>query len=320
MAVHVDVISEAARTGRAGGRAALATVIATAGSSPRHAAAKMLVLEDGTQIGTVGGGRVELEVAELARGVATGAPAARYEKHLTHDLAMCCGGKMQVWIEPLDRGRWVALDEAARRRARRRPCALVTSLDAERGGKDLLDADEVLRTRRARLEDARFVEPVLPADRLVLFGGGHVARALAPLAATVGFELVVCDDDERFASEERFPGARLLPTFDAAEVARELAPVGPGDYVVILTRDHAVDQKILESLLPARAITYLGLIGSRGKLGRFKKRLAAKGIGTEEDWARLHSPVGLDIGAETPEEIAVAVVAEMVRARRCGAS
>jgi xanthine dehydrogenase accessory factor len=312
----VDVIAEAARAGRTGARAALVTVIATAGSSPRHAAAKMMVREDGTQVGTIGGGRIELEAVEVARGVAGGAPATRLEKHLTHDLAMCCGGKMQLWIEPLDRSRWVALDEAARRRARRARAALVTALDAT-GGKDLVDDDESLATRRPRLEGARFVEPILPTDRLVLFGAGHVAGALAPLAARVGFDVVVCDDDERFADAGRFPGARLLPTFDAAEVARELAPFGPDDYVVILTRDHALDQRVLEALLPAREITYLGLIGSRGKLGRFRRRLETKGIGAEEDWARLHCPVGLEIGAETPEEIAVAVVAEMVRARRC---
>ncbi len=149
----------------------------------------------------------------------------------------------------------------------------------------------------------------------MLFGAGHVARALAPLAAAVGFEVVICDDDDVYASEDRFPGARLLPTFDAREAARELAPFGPDDYVIILTRDHAVDQAILEELLPRAEITYLGLIGSRGKLGRFRRRLDGKGIGDEAAWARLHCPVGLDLGAETPEEIAVAVVAELVRAR-----
>jgi|SoiMethySBSTD1v2_1073268.scaffolds.fasta_scaffold263475_3 xanthine dehydrogenase accessory factor len=312
----VDVLAEAARVAAP---SALATVIATAGSSPRHAAAKMIVAASGEQLGTVGGGRIELEVVERARAVAAGAPAERVDKHLGHDLAMCCGGRMSVWIEPLDRSRLVALAEAARRRGRRTPVALVTAL-ASPGGKDLLERDDTLRTRRPRLEGDRFIEPILPTERLVLFGGGHVARALAPLAASVGFEIVVCDEDERFADEERFPGARLVGTFDVAEAARELDPFGPDDYVIITTRDHGIDERVLERLLPRVDLTYLGLIGSRGKLGRFRKRLEARGLADPEPWARLHSPVGLEIGAETPEEIAVSVVAEMVRARHARVS
>jgi xanthine dehydrogenase accessory factor len=243
--------------------------------------------------------------AAIARGEAK---ATRLTKHLVQDLAMCCGGSMELWIEPLDASRWKALAEAARRRARRLGCALVTALD-EPGGKDVRDPVE-----HASLDGARFVEPILPAERLVLFGGGHVARALAPIAASVGYELVVCDEEEAWASDERFPGAQLLHSFDPAEVARELAPFGGRDHVVILTRDHAVDQKILEGLVGiAGQLDYLGLIGSRGKLERFRKRLEAKGMTMPP---ALHSPVGLDIGAETPEEIAVAIVAELVQVRR----
>jgi xanthine dehydrogenase accessory factor len=309
----MDVLAEAARIGRAGSPAALATVLRTAGSTPRHAAAKMVVGPHGVVAGTIGGGRIELEVTEAGRRVAAGGAPQRVERNLGHDLAMCCGGKMDVYVEPLDAARWKPLAEAARRRARRRPCALVTALDGT--GKDVLDADDVLRARRPRLEDGRFVEPVLPTDRLILFGAGHVARAVAPLAAGVGFEVVVCDEDERFATAERFPGARLVPSFDAREVARELEPFGADDHVLIVTRDHAVDQALLEALLPAAELTYLGLIGSRGKLGRFRRRLEAKAIGDDAAWARLHAPVGLDIGAETPEEIAVAIVAELVQVR-----
>ncbi len=304
-----DLYAEAA----AAAPAALVTVLRTAGSTPRHAGAKMVVKPDGTARGTIGGGRVELEVTRHAAAVARGAPPERFVRDLGRDLAMCCGGRMDVWIEPIDAGRAAALAEAAARRAARSPCALVTALDG--GGKRVVDDDETIRARRSRLEDDCFVEPVLPTDRLVLFGAGHVAAALAPLAQRVGFEVVVCDEDDRFATSERFPGARLLPTFDAGEAAAALAPFGPGDHAIILTRDHAVDQAILEKLLP-RELAYLGLIGSRAKLGRFRRRLTAKGIGDAAAWARLHAPVGLDIGAETPEEIAVSVVADLVRARR----
>jgi xanthine dehydrogenase accessory factor len=285
------------------GRAALATVIRTAGSAPRRAGAHMAVRADGTIGGSVGGGRIELEVIEVARKVAEGSePAQRVKKHLTHELAMCCGGQMELWIEPLDEGRLKALAEALRRVEARRPCLLITALDGS--GKDVQSGEGP-----ARLEEGRFVEPVRPLDRLVIFGAGHVARAVAPLAAQIGFEVVVCDEDERFASAERFPGAQLVPGFDVREA-------GAGDFALILTRDHAVDQALLEQLLPRMDLAYLGLIGSRGKLGRFKKRLEQKGIGDEAAWARLRSPVGLDIGAQTPEEIAVSIVAELIACAR----
>jgi len=309
----VDLLDEAARVGASGTPAALATVLRTAGSTPRHPGAKMIVHPDGTARGTIGGGRVEHEMTARAAAVAGGAPPERVVRELGQDLAMCCGGRMEIWIEPLETRRGAALAEAAARRAARVPCALVTELDGR--GKAVVADDDCLRTRRARLDENRFWEPILPADRLVLFGGGHVAAALAPLARAVGFDVVVCDEDDRFAAEARFPDARLLPTFDAREAAAELRPFGPGDFVVIATRDHAVDLTVLETLLPM-APSYLGLIGSRSKLAHFRRHLAAKGIGDDTAWARLAAPVGLDIGAETPEEIAVAIVAQLIRARR----
>jgi xanthine dehydrogenase accessory factor len=192
-------------------------------------------------------------------------------------------------------------------------------VDAGDGGMDVLDDDVVLHTSRPRprRDGARFFAPLLPDERLVLFGAGHVAQALAPLAAAVGFTVVVCDDEPALAAPERFPAAAtIVPSLDAREVMRELAGLGGEDHVVIVTRDHAVDQAILEVLLGVDALGYLGLIGSRGKVARFHKRLEAKGLASPERWARLHAPVGLDIGAETPEEIAVAIVAELVAHRR----
>ena len=290
----IRILEEAAS---AADPAALATVIRTRGSTPRGAGAKMLVYASSTS-GTIGGGRIEHEVVAAARGW----QPQRLARHLVQDLAMCCGGEMEVWIEPLDDGRRKALAEAARRARKRIPCALVTSLDPARGGKDVLR--EVPAS--PAIDGDRFVEPILPPDRLILYGAGHVAHALAPMAARVGFDVVVCDEDERYANAERFP---------EATIADEVNDLGRGDYVVILTRDHAVDQALLEKLLPRTELAYLGMIGSLGKLGRFRKRLEAKGIGDEAAWKRLRSPVGLDIGAETPEEIAVSIVGELIAAR-----
>ena len=318
----VDVLAEAASLGDAGIPAALVTVIRTTGSVPRRPPAKMIVLADGSILGTVGGGRIEHEAREVAKKVARReSPPTRFSKHLVRDLAMCCGGEMELWLEPLDGGRTKALLEVVRRRQLRRPCALVTALGGGGngdGGKDVIGQDPCLADRAARLEDERFIEPVLPAERLILFGGGHVARAIAPLALRVGFSVVVCDEDEEVASAQRFPGLQRICSLEVGDIERELGTLGEGDYVVIVTREHATDQALLERLLGRSKLSYLGLIGSLGKLARFRQRLEAKGLGDADLWRRLHAPIGIAIGAETPEEIALSIVAELVKVRHQG--
>jgi len=130
----------------------------------------------------------------------------------------------------------------------------------------------------------------------------------------------VCDDNETGTLDAAPPAwaTRSVASFELRDVAREVGPLGAGDYVIILTRDHAVDLRILEQALVHEslpALAYLGLIASRGKLGRFHKRLVAKGVATPERWARLRAPIGLDIAAETPAEIAISVAAELIQVR-----
>jgi xanthine dehydrogenase accessory factor len=301
---------------------ALATVVAASGSTPRHVGAKMAVRSDGEILGTIGGGRIELEVTAAAIEVARGAPARRVRHHLVRDLAMCCGGSMEVYIEPLGQSR-EALERALAMRAGRRPAELVTPLDG--GAKQVIER-AAHGSRVARIEAGshgtgeRFVEAVWPSDRVLLFGCGHVGREIGALAARCGFEVVLCDDGETGAlAEPPAWAAQIVESFEVRDIERALGPIGAGDHALIVTRDHAVDQRILETLLPRLELTYLGMIGSLGKVGRFRKRLEAKGLVTEERWGRLHAPVGLDIGAETPEEIAIAIVAELIAVRRRGA-
>ncbi len=250
----VDVIHACADARRRGRAAVLITVVRTGGSTPRKSAAKMLVYRDGTD-GTIGGGRVELEAIEAARALLGEGYAARpalRRWHLTHDLAMCCGGEMEV-----------------------------------------------------------FMEPMLPTARLFVCGGGHVGRALAPIAAQLGFAVQVVDDLDENLRAERFPeGTSLCDTFDVAS----WPALSEDDYVVVVTRDHAIDQRLMEALLP-RPLAYLGLIGSRRKIALFKERTVARGLDAAL-WERVRAPIGLEIGAETPEEIAVAIAAELVAVRR----
>jgi len=308
----LDLLAEAARLAAAAAPWALVTVVASTGSTPRHPPAKMIVGADGAASGTIGGGRLEAEITEAAARVASGGEPPFRLHRATQDLGMCCGGAVDVWIEPLDATRADALLEVARRLARRLPTALLTTLAAP-GGKQALAEDPCLDTRRPRLEGLRFVEPVLPRDRLLLFGSGHVACALAALAADIGFEVVACDDDV-LLSQARFPTARRVASLDMADVLAAVGPFGRGDHAIIATRDHELDRAVLEQLLPRRELASLGMLGSQRKRERMRIRVESRDI-ADADWARLRCPVGIAIGAETPAEIAVSIVAELVRIR-----
>jgi xanthine dehydrogenase accessory factor len=311
----VEVLEQALVGADEIGPAALVTVVGSSGSTPRHVGAHMLVSRDGRQWGSVGGGAVEHAVVEVAVEVAGGAPARRVEHHLVRDLAMCCGGTMELYIEPLEPSLDV-LRTAARRRQERQSSILFTTLD----GSPKRILLESARRRHARVEGDELVEPVWPSPRLVLFGYGHLARAILPLAESLGFEGVVCDDNQTGAIDDMPPHcSTLVSSFALGDVEARLGRLGRHDYLLILTRDHAIDQRILEELLPlGDALEYLGLIGSLGKVGRFKKRILGKGMATEEEWKRLRAPMGLDIEAETPEEIAVSIMAELIARRNRG--
>lgn len=249
----MDVFSAAAEAWRTGRPAALATVIAVGGSTPRAAGARMLVHDDGTIVGTIGGGNVEHQVIRVALdAIATGRPV-RWRANLTRDLGMCCGGEMEVYVEPI-----------------------------------------------------QVREP------FVVFGAGHVAGAVAPLLARLGFGVTVVDDRDDLAVPERFPGCEVVRT-DPLAWARHLRG-GPDAWFLVVTHDHKLDQDLGEVLLPLPC-AWIGMIGSRAKVARFLVRWKAAGI-DEGLFRKLCAPVGLDIGAETPEEIAVSIAAEVVRVRR----
>jgi xanthine dehydrogenase accessory factor len=315
-----DVFAAALRALEGGRGVAIAAVTHASGSTPRHLGARMAVAADGEQWGTVGGGRIEALVVGAAKEVAAGAAPRIVRQHLVRDLAMCCGGSMEVAITPAAPSR-AAIEQLA---GTRRALVLVTPLDGSPlAVREPREADP--RAHQPAVQDGALVERVGAAERAILFGAGHVARTLGPELAKLGFSVIVCDDGETGAIESAPEWAdRVIESFDAVEVQRELGGFGANDYVLIVTRDHAIDLKLLEQLIGNDELHYLGMIGSRGKIGRFRKRLEAKGIIDDSDlgmqrWSRLRAPIGLDIGAETPEEIAIAVAAELIACRRRGA-
>jgi xanthine dehydrogenase accessory factor len=251
----VEVLKAIAEAAERGEPFVVATVVSTGGSSPRKSGAKMLVRSDGSISGTIGGGAIEQQIVEAALALLRQGDAETrlVETHLTHDLGMCCGGKMGVFLEKF-------------------------------GGR----------------------------ERMYLFGAGHVAKPLAALAVQVGFDVTVIDDRAEWLTAERFPRARRLQS-EPDDAAKSL-PFDERTQVCITTHDHPLDQRVLEIVLRKPA-AYIGMIGSRRKGERFKQRLAAAGY-TPEEIQRFRTPMGVPIGAQGPEEIAVSVVAEMIAVRR----
>jgi xanthine dehydrogenase accessory factor len=254
-----DLFEAVARLRAEGGRGVLATVISTRGSTPGKETMRLLVREDGSFTGSVGGGCVEAEVVSAALDVLGDDTPRRATYRLTEretgDQGLACGGEIEVFFEPVT------------------------------------------------------------APALLLFGGGHVAKDLCEIAALAGFRVTVADDRQAFANAARFPAAvRVVarPTFEACFAELH---VTSATHCVVLTRGHAMDLACTDFALHTPA-PYVGLIGSRRKVRAILGRLGERGRLEGIDLARLHAPVGLDLGGGTHGEIAVAVAAELVAFRR----
>jgi xanthine dehydrogenase accessory factor len=254
----MDIYAEMARLRREGRRAALATIIQVQGSVPSYETSKILIRDDGSIVGTVGGGCVEAEVWSVAQDVMREERPRRLHFDLNanpaYDNGLVCGGSLDI-----------------------------------------------------------FVEPILAIPTLYLFGGGHVSLNISKIASIAGFETVISDDREAFANTRRFPDAIETHAGEWEEIFQKLK-INEFSYIVIATRGHKGDLICTRWAVttPAR---YIGMIGSKRKLIEFYNALEKEGVPAER-LERVHSPVGLDIGALTPEEIAVAVVAEMIAVRR----
>src|SRR5437867_8662787 len=315
----MNVWQAAADLVRKSGSGALATVARARGSTPVPAGTKMLVGAEGRLIGSVGGGCVEAEVI----GAALDAQASRRRSLLTHhlnadlagDLGLSCGGTVDIFVEPLlaDEAYVRVLEAAAAAEA-----GLVRTATEWSGGpvktfeplaRAIFSGQAATLTRDGRFMEERLVLP----PRVLVFGAGHVGAAIARAAAAAGFRVVVIDDRSEYADAARFSdGIAVL----AADVETALAryTITAGDAVVIATRGHRNDALILERVATSPA-GYVGLLGSRRKKAVVTKGLQAAGV-PAKSLQRVRVPVGLPIGAVTPEEIAVSVVAELIGWRR----
>ena len=258
----MDVYEELVRLRNLGQKCALATIVDVRGSIPSYESAKLLVREDGSMAGTIGGGCVEAEVWNAAREVIDTEKPKRLQFNLGQDAAydngLICGGQLEV-----------------------------------------------------------FVEPVLPVPRAIIFGAGHISKSLAKVAALAGFGTVVVDNRESFANRERFPEADEVYAEEYEDVFPRL-PINENTYLIIVTRGHRDDMRVLK-LAVATPARYIAMIGSKRKVLNVIRELEKEGI-AREAFERVHAPMGLDIGAISPEEIAISVAAEMIAVRRNAAS
>lgn len=323
---------------RSGGLAALATVARRRGSLPMSATAKMLVTAGGARIGTVGGGCMEAEIVERALDVIEARRPA-LSRHtlnavMAGDYGLTCGGTATVFIEPVyaEPRLAAAYAAAAQAVASGEHTVMVTALEwSDRPSKVLVASNGVygdpapalVRAAKGFPRDAEspvlrrsyLLDPVLSKPVLLVFGGGHVGGAVARAAAFAGWSVTVVDDRADYADIVRHPFVERTVCCDFHDVA---AAVGltPRTYAVVATRGHQHDALIVDQLA-RHELRYLGMLGSRRKVALTWRLLESWGH-APESLARVHAPVGLSIGADTPEEIAVSVVAEMIAVRRTG--
>lgn len=254
----MDIYEQIVELRREGRRGAIATIVNVRGSIPSFRTAKMLVRDDGSIAGTIGGGCVEAEVWQAAREVMESEKPRTLTFDLNqdpkYDTGLVCGGTLEI-----------------------------------------------------------FIEPVLPPALLYVFGAGHVATSLCGMASAAGFEVIVSDDRSSYATKERFPAAREVHALDFDEAMRRLDP-NESSSIVIVTRGHHDDMRILRWAVQTRA-HYVGMIGSNRKVIKICQTLKEEGMPARL-FERVYAPIGLDIGAITPEEITVAITAELIAVRR----
>lgn len=317
------------RATAAGEEICLATVVAVEGSAYRRPGARMLLTSSGQRAGTVSGGCLEAEIAKKAWWLTERGPSLqRYSSFFDDDgdmpYGLGCGGTVIVLLE---RGEWAAHSLQALRRSieDRTECVIVARLDPQVPGTTLIlnaagetvieqnpppnaliTAREVLRTGQSQHAEGFFYELVAPPPSLVVFGAGDDAQPIVEFTAALGWHSTVADDRSNLARPERFPQAAVVCNLETA-----LACIGPQSAAVLMSHSYEQDRKVLGVLL-AREMKYIGVLGPRRRTERLVGDIApALEFTPAECMARLHTPVGLDLGGHSPAAIALSIAAEL---------
>lgn len=328
-----ELFTHLQRSMQAGEDAVLVSILADSGSAPRGLGAHMLVNARGRVCGTIGGGAVEHHAEQLAREALQEGRSLVKDYHLSRDLGMICGGNVTVLYQ------FIAASDAAMKAltaaalelfAADADMWLVTLLtpgaDWRMGvaGRDTLsvglglsleDLKPWLKSAPAsfvRDDYTCYVEPLNSAGRVLVFGGGHVAQALAPVLAKLNFNCHVMDNRPELCDESLFPGVKRVICGDYEHIGHDVQ-IHADDYVVVMTHGHVADYVVQKQAMQANP-AYIGVIGSRNKVKTIAAKLAADGF-TAEEISRVHTPIGIAIKAETPDEIAISIAAELIRVR-----
>ncbi len=291
----------------------LVSIIRQSGSTPRGVGAQMLVGTDGLLCGTIGGGSVEGQSIALAKTLLSEKRSTVQDYRLRYDvpgsLDMVCGGDVTVHFQ------YIAADDSSWSTVSRQ---ILQQIAARQSGHLVLDlggAAPCFIQSSAPIPAGKAAIPLPIGERVIIFGAGHCSIALHPILQTIGFRVTVVDNRPELADPSRFPGADQVICGDFSHISDYLT-IGEDDYVVVMTSGHTHDFTVEEQLLRGK-VAYLGVIGSHNKTAAVNKLLREAGI-SEDAIGSVHTPIGLSIGAVTPEEIAIAIAGEMiqVRARR----
>jgi len=310
------------------GRIAMATVVGTWGSAPVGVGGQMVVAQDGRFEGSVSGGCVEGEViAEAEEILASGKPKTMefgVADETAWQVGLPCGGQIKVFIERMEKGDGLpVIQRALDARTRRQSLLARTRLiDGKRQlfGRSDTNADPSVRrglesgesALEATPEGEVFLHAMLPPARVLIIGATHIGQLLAQLVRLTGYEVVVIDPRTAFAAEARFPGIRLDTEWPQDTIPR----IGLDDFTAVVALAHVghIDDEALKLALRSPAF-YVGALGSQRNHAKRKQRLADAGF-SEQEIARIRSPIGINIGAQSPQEIAIAIMAELVLALR----
>jgi xanthine dehydrogenase accessory factor len=303
------------RLRRAGRRATMATLVRTAGTTPRKEGTKMFVGDDGTIFGSVTiGGCVDARVIERSGEVLDSSDPQLINLQLgdeeAWEIGLTCGGAVDVFVEPVTDSTFELYEAARAEWQAGRAVALATVIAGpDAGSRSIIDAQGMV-TGISRIGDREtYIEVLRPPATMVIFGAGAVAIPLVTFAATLGFRTIVIDGRSRFANRERFPHADEIRVGIASAIAEEL-PLNPMTPVVLVVHDYKIDVPVLEKAL-ASDTPYIGLLGSRRRGAAILQLLRDEGV-PESQLSRVRVPIGLDLGGETAAEIALSIVSEVV--------
>jgi len=337
---------------RSGSKTVLATVVNTAGSTPQKPGSSALFGEQGLLAGTVGGGMLEGEVQHIAESVMISGASDHFYFNLDSeqgDEGAICGGEAGVLVDANPSAHLATLEEMEYSLSIRAEGFLLTVVSQKHdqgrsirrywinstraedlpGGMEPAFKKVVeshlkqairygftgieLQSLPAHQVKMAFLEHIKPMPHLVIAGGGHVGKALAHLGTLLEFEVSVVDDRPEFASREHIPDADHLVLKEIGEAMKELEP-GTDTYIVIVTRGHTHDGEALRACIGSDA-AFIGMIGSKHKVGIMKNQFLEEGWATPEQWSSVHTPIGLPIGSKTVQEIAISIAAQLVEVR-----